>query len=354
MWRLALVLCAAAAALVPTPPALIEETYSGVVYPAIQGVLTPASNRVGFALFDLLAAAVLAGLLGAFGVDVWRRRRGELGFLRLCGRAAGRLIVAAATLYLAFLVLWGFNYRRVPLAEKLTVDRSRISPAAAHGLAADVIKRLNDLDALPHAQLRRRIDGIDPRLAAAFERTQRELGAARLAVVGLPKPTLFDFYLRRAAVDGLTDPYFLETLIAQDLLPFEEPFVIAHEWGHLAGYADESEANFVGWLTCVRAADPQAYSGWLFLYGELIAQMDSGGRATLPPLAAGPQADRRAITDRYRRNVSPRLSTAGWVVYDKYLKANRVEAGAASYAAVVQLVLGTRFGSDWTPQMKRR
>jgi hypothetical protein len=49
------------------------------------------------------------------------------------------------------------------------------------------------------------------------------------------------------------------------------------------------------------------------------------------------------------RNVSPRISAAGWRVYDSYLKANRVEAGAASYAEVVRLVLGVRFDADWRP-----
>jgi hypothetical protein len=40
--------------------------------------------------------------------------------------------------------------------------------------------------------------------------------------------------------------------------------------------------------------------------------------------------------------VSPGVSRAGWRVYNSYLKANRVEAGTASYDEVVRLVLGTR------------
>jgi hypothetical protein len=59
-----------------------------------------------------------------------------------------------------------------------------------------------------------------------------------------------------------------------------------------------------------------------------------------------------AIADRYRRQVSPNLSAAGWRVYDRYLKANRIAAGAASYGEVVRLVLGVRFGTDWTPQLR--
>src|SRR5438094_588193 len=154
----------------------------------------------------------------------------------------------------------------------------------------------------------RALDGVDPRLARAFALVQAELGAPPLAVPGRPKHTLADFYFRRAAVDGMTDPYFLETLVASDLLPFERPFVVAHEWSHLAGYADESEANFVGWLTCVRAGGDDAYSGWLFLYGEMIANVSAADRRSLPELAPGPRADRRAIADRFRRNVSPRMS----------------------------------------------
>jgi hypothetical protein len=36
-------------------------------------------------------------------------------------------------------------------------------------------------------------------------------------------------------------------------------------------------------------------------------------------------------------------------VYDGYLKANRVAEGIGSYDAVLRLMLGTRFNSDWTP-----
>jgi hypothetical protein len=66
-------------------------------------------------------------------------------------------------------------------------------------------------------------------------------------------------------------------------------------------------------------------------------------RATIAAaLAPGPRADLQAIRDRFAREVNPVVSTAGWRVYDSYLKANRVQAGAASYAEVVRLVLGVQ------------
>jgi hypothetical protein len=142
----------------------------------------------------------------------------------------------------------------------------------------------------------------------------------------------------------MTDPLFLETLTVTGLLPIEQPSVIAHEWSHLAGFADEGEANFVGWLTCMQSdAHAAKYSGWLFLYSEFVAVLLRDERGAVEQmLDEGPRRDLRAIADRIRRQLRPAVSTASWRVYDQYLKANRVEAGAESYGQVVRLVLGTR------------
>ena len=115
-------------------------------------------------------------------------------------------------------------------------------------------------------------------MRSAFDTAQRYLGATRLAVPGKPKGTLLNFYFRRAVVDGMTDPFFLETLVVSDLLPLERPFVTAHEWAHLAGYNDEGEANFVGWLTCMRADEPGQYSAWMFLFNEAAGQISASRR----------------------------------------------------------------------------
>ena len=146
----------------------------------------------------------------------------------------------------------------------------------------------------------------------------------------------------QSAVAGMTDPFFLETLIAGDTLPFERAHVIAHEWAHLAGITDEGEANFVGWLTCVNGSTANRYSGWLFLYSEVLDSVPRDvARELRASLGDGPREDLRAIRARYEREVSPRVAGAGWQVYDSYLKANRVEAGTASYAEVVRLILAT-------------
>jgi hypothetical protein len=346
--RAALIVAAIGLGIAPLPRPLVERWYSNGVYPALQPVLTSTSNLVPVALFDVLLVAVVAWcgwrLAGAV------RTRGRLGWARASLGAVVHVLTSAAALYLVFLGTWGLNYRRVPLAEKLEFDPRMVSPERARDLALAAVNNVNALHDAAHAAPAA-LD--EASLGGAAGEALRALGVSHRATPARPKQSLLDPYFRAAAVDGMTDPYFLETLVVSDLLPFERPFVVAHEWGHLAGFADESEASFVGWLTCVRGSPGAQYSGWLYLYEEVAGGLPRDDQGAVSArLAEGPREDLRVVADRIRRHVSPVISTAGWRVYDRYLKANRVEAGTASYANVVRLILGARFDREWTPALR--
>ena len=343
--RTALVVTALAAALVPLSPAAVDRLYSTRLYPALQPAVTSFSNLLPFALLDVLIITTAASWLGLAVRDLRRADR-----WRAVGRAGMRTITWAGAAYLAFLVLWGFNYRRERLLERLPFDAARVTPEAVTRAASLAADRSNDLYD-PKRQADAPASGpVDPTLAAALNRALADIGRAHRVVPARPKRTILDAYFLRAGVDGMIDPFFLETLIASDLLPFERPFIVAHEWSHLAGIADEGEANFVGWLACARGSPAAQYSGWLFLYRELAAAVPEHDRPSVAArLGPGPRADLRAIRERFLRHVNPRVSAAGWRVYDSYLKANRVAAGAASYEEVVRLVLGARLPSGWDP-----
>jgi hypothetical protein len=342
----ALVLTSIAVAMVPLPPAIVEHLYSARLYAALQPRLTSLSNRSGLPFFDalLLATTVAWAALAARDLTRLDSRFRAIRHILL------RTIVWGAAVYLAFLLLWGFNYRRVRLVESLLFDPARVTAEAVRQAASLAADRANVLYDPARAERWPPAADVDPVLAAALNSALADLGRPNRVVVARPKRTMLDWYFRRAGVDGMTDPFFLETLIASDVLPFERPFVVAHEWAHLGGIADEGEANFAGWLATVRASPAAQYSGWLFLYRELAGSLDARDRAMLAGrLAPGPRADLEAIRDRLARNVNPRLSAVGWRVYDSYLKANRVEAGAASYAEVVRLVVGVRLASGREP-----
>lgn len=348
-WVEALVLLVAAVlAFAEIPSRVVEIWFSTGLYPRLQRVITPLSNMVPFAWLDVVCVAGVAAILFFLIRAVrqaWRTRRWQP-----VGRAAWRLTVVAAAAYLVFLTLWGFNYRRVPMTARIVLDRPAPSSEDVLALGLDAVSRLNALYADAHRIGWPEEVWRDARLREAFAASQRLLADAPLAEPGRLKQTMFGPYFRWSSVDGMVNPFGLEVLANPDLLPYERPFVIAHEWAHLAGYADESEANFVGWLTAIRADVPSQYSGWLFMFWQVNGEVGEEARAKLGAvLEDGPRADLNAIIERLRRGQLPAVRRAGWAVYDQYLKANRVEAGVRSYGAVLTLILRARFEAGWTP-----
>ena len=346
--EVSIVLAAVAAALLPVSPAAVERWFSTGLYPRLQRIVTPASNVVPVALFDglVIAAVVLAAWLLMRAVREARRIRRVSPMVR----GAGHLLAAAAAVYLAFLGLWGFNYRRVPMTQRLEVETGAPEADAVRRLGMQAVERMNALHRAAHGVGWVGEEWRQPALRAAFAETQALLADTPAAAPGRLKGSVFGPYFRWTGVDGMINPLGLEVLANPDLLGFERPFVAAHEWAHLAGYADESEANFVGWLTCLRGDVPAQYSGWLYLYWQVSGEVGHDDRAALAAaLDPGPRRDVDAIVARLRRGQWPLLRTAGWAVYDQYLKANRVDEGIRSYGAVVTLILRARFADGWTP-----
>jgi len=342
-----IVVLAVFAALVPISPEAIERWFSTGLYPSIQHVLTPLANALPFAWLDVLAlaagAAVIVVIVRAVMAS-WRTRR-TAPLLR----AVVTLVTTAAGVYLVFLLLWGLNYRRVPMTSRLLVQPGPPPADAVLALGEEAATQMNMLHDAAHSAGWVAPEDDAP-LRAAFDAVQRMLTNAPIATPGRLKGTMFGPYFRWTGVDGMINPFGLEVLENPDLLPFERPFIAAHEWSHLAGYADESEASFVGWLTCMQADVPARYSGWLFLYWQINGEVDAEARVRLgQALGAGPRQDINAVVDRLQRGQRPWLRMAGWRVYDQYLKANRVEEGVRSYGAVVTLILRARFGPGWTP-----
>lgn len=339
---------AAIGAAAPMAARWVEQVYSRQWYLVAQRIVTPASGLVPFSLLDVLA------VIGVIGLGWWWWRG-----LRRSGPGPPRRAVAAvrltlhtaavaAVLYLVFLAMWGLNYRRVPLTAKLDYDTARISLESLAALAVESVERLNALHAPAHGSGPwPAFEELPERLGPAFDRVQRRLGARRPAVAGRPKATLLTAYFRLAGIDGMLSPFSLEVLVNGTVLPIERPFLVAHEWSHLAGYANESEASFVGTLICLAGDDQSRYSAWLYLSSRLVRRLPPDARDRVwAGLYDGPRADLRAIAARMREAV-PVVRRNANRVYDRYLRANRVDAGIASYGLVVDLLLGTDGTATW-------
>jgi uncharacterized protein DUF3810 len=333
---------AALAAFMPLPTVAVERFYSRGFYPVLQNGLTWLSSLVPLALLDV----ALVGVVGVWVFSVARRWRtsGTAAALRDGARSLATIVSIVVLVFLAF---WGFNYRRVPLEVRLDYDHTRVTRDATVQFARLALERINALEPVKEPTA-----SSHERLERAFAETQRRLGATRTARSAAPKTSFFSWYLRLAGIDGMVDPWFLEILVNPDVLPIEYPFTLTHEWAHLAGYANESEANFVAWVTCLSADERAQYSGWLEAYQYARATLPREIRRDLDGrLAPDVIVDLRLIAARLG-TVDPVVSGFARNVYDSYLRAQGVDEGIASYGAMLRLMVGTRFENGWVPQLR--
>jgi hypothetical protein len=353
--KIGMIAIAAALLVFRLPAGAVERYYSLAVYPRLQWLLTPVSNLAPFALVDALLIVVATGIPICWIVSLARSRRGER--LKRAGQLGVSTLVVAAVGFIAFDLLWGLNYERESLTDKLDYEEARVTVGATTALARTVVHQLNAESQTVHKGPWPSESEWRANLHSSFDRVVTELGASGGIVAALPKKSLINGYLTAAGIDGFMNPFGDEVILVADLLPVEKPFALSHEWGHVAGYADEGEASFVGLLACLRSGSPAVrYSGWLALYQQLPRRtvelaLEAKGASDGSALELAPEvaADLNAINERRRKNISAAVSDAQSRFYDGFLKANRVEAGIGSYGQLVALLVGTRFEGDWGP-----
>lgn len=354
VFKITSIILALLMALVPFPSHWVDRFYSNGVYPRLQWTLTPVSNLFPFALVDVWLIALMIGIPTWWIRAIIKAGRGHRW--RSAGRMALNTLTLAALLIIGFLILWGFNYQKVPLAEKVDFEQERMTTARLREFKRMAVERV-DAEYLTA----RTVDWPDEEslrtgLHRSFSQVLVSMGRERNITAAIPKSTIFDFYLGSAGIGGFVNPFGQEVILDAERLPFESPFVLAHEWAHLAGFANEAEASFVGALACIRS-DMAAvrYSGWLEIYRSVPWQVlpedieNDQVKVHSPKPSPGVLADIDAINERIMRRYKPAIGQAQWDMYDKFLKANRVEEGTRSYGLFVDLLLGTRFEEGWVP-----
>jgi hypothetical protein len=342
---IALVVAAVALQIVPLPQSFIENVYANGFYAALARVLVPLSNHVPFSIGDVLFVAIVMGVI-VYWVARLRRARGKrwstVGSLVL--RTAS--IVAVLTIW--FDISWALNYRRVPIVARVAYDATRVNPQNVAAFSKRIIDDLNRTAPLAHAQPES-AEAMQLALAQAYAPVVARVGDTWTVNVSRPKATIFQFWFAAAGIGGEFDPFAYETIVNADFLPYELPFALAHEWGHVAGFGDESDANLIAALTCLRSSDPLAhYSGLFWIYAWLP---QSERRKT--PLTVQVAADIKASRERFFRHYQPQLYSLQWFAYDKYLRTRGVTSGVVSYSLFVQVLVGTPMDAQGLPLVRK-
>lgn len=337
--QLTLLFVAAIVALFPPGAPAVERWYADWLYPMMQSGVTSLSNRSPIALFDITFVAWVTTALAIWTWSIRLARKKQA--LRNLWRGFVATLTLLAVIYLWFLAIWGFNYARPRLEQQLTFDASKVTPQAVRALAEHAVAEANRTHAAAHAAGFPAVYDRPQALIDALHSVEKDLGRPRPTVVATPKWSLMAPYYRATGVSGQLAPFFLETLLNPDLTGPELPAILGHEWAHLAGFAPESDASYVGLLAAMRSGPAGEYSAWLELVSEATNQLQPvTWRLVRKNLGPGPRADLQAIRERLKSLVAP-VDQAAWAAYDQMLRSQGVEEGVQSYSRVIELLIGT-------------
>jgi hypothetical protein len=343
-------------------PGLVERYYSRGLFHVVARVFTFA-RLVSFSLAELLLALLLAAsaLWIAWLARRLYARRGQRRII-LLSALRNLLWVAGAGLWL-FLLVFGLNYHRQPLAETLQFERRDPTPLEIETISRAVVDGINRNyeESMPGAQVSNPgVHDGGPRGGVAggssLPLPPAELYAALEEAYSAepllkdafdtdvpPKPVYFSGLMSRFGVSGVYSPFTGEPNYNTLQPDCDLPFAVAHEMAHQRGYAREDEANFIAFLVCTKSSNPyvrySGYLGALRVLGVLFRIAPERYRDVIAALGEGPRADLRARAQFWAR-YQGRLANFGQGVNHVYLRINGVRSGVRNYNEASALIVG--------------
>ena len=320
-------------------PAFTETIYSRGLYPVIASILSPVSNIFPFSVDDIFYLTLIFAFLTSTILVIFRKVKPGKYFLYL--------INTIAVVYTAFYWLWGFNYFRDNLYQRMDLQDIKASTenfrTALDLIIAEANNNKVDTFTLSKTEVNTLIEDsykeLSPFLNIDYPQGKRD-----------PKPITLSSLFAKATISGYFGPFFNEIHINRYLLPVEYPWTLAHEKSHQFGVTSEAEANFYAWLTCQNSGNKQIrYAGNLNLlfyflydarklndYKEIVSKLDPGVRK-----------DISGIVDHWAKLRDKKIEKVAEKANDTYLKSNKIEKGIEDYDGVVKYV------TDYIIQKKR-
>jgi hypothetical protein len=333
-------------------PDTIEKYYSNGLYLFLARLL-----RIAFGWIPFSAGDVLYGIFFIYSLIAVVRfiRKGFQGRLHrdYLFYVAGRLFSMVLWIYVIFNFLWGLNYDRPGIAERMHLESRPYTTDELRNLLSVIVFRMNDLDsaALESRKELNRKKVLFRESAAAY-RSYAPRDDVFYYHTPSVKPSLYSYLGNYLGFSGYYNPFTGEAQVNTTVPVFVRPFTTCHEIGHQLGYAREEEANFAGYLAAKSSANPAfRYSVYLDLYlyaGSELYLRDSVSyipyRELLKPAVRQDLRDLKAFYKKYENPFEPVIRR----LYGDYLKANRQPQGINSYDEVIGLAIAyyKKFGRE--------
>ncbi len=333
-------------------PAFIESFYSVGIYPYIARTMRFLLGWLPFSIGDLMYGIIAIWLLVKIIGFFIRLRRGQLSNGRW-KTILRKIAIIAMVVYILFNWMWAFNYNRLGSAYQFQLKLAQYSKADLQQFADTIQSRLV-LICKDSVRLRQNVQETIPNIKQECENDYALAGKAypfiNYKTLSVKRATLGSVgnYL---GFLGYVNPISLEAQLNQTIPSFFVPYVCCHEMAHQIGYASESEANLIGYMTCKQSSQPafqySVYYDLMWYALNEIAYRDTALAKNyfkqLPWQVKEDHKLTRAFFSKYKNPISPVIDWA----YDHYLKLNNQPHGKETYNEVVGWIIAYAKKYGW-------
>ena len=322
----------------------IFELYAKSVFPTLASFFIFLNGYYPFSLSEifLIAAAIFFLFKLYFLIRDIHLKKTTIGKVIL--GLSLNVVITASIVFFLFYALWGFNYFRISLNHKISFDKKKITKQNLKIYTEQFINKVNyfynnkgNFDLL----------NISKSINASMKEFIYKIDGIYVSLPVYVKQPMLSIIFDKMNVMGVINPLLIEAHCTSSLTSAEFPFVCAHEKSHTAGYANESEADFLAFFTCILSDNNYCkYSGYLMVLFKFLSQyrknFPDDYKRLYNTLDKGVRDDIRIIIERIKKNEGI-LSKLSHKVYDKMLKFNKISEGTESYELVVKLILATDY-----------
>jgi hypothetical protein len=321
-------------------PEVVERWYSNGFYPFVSKLLRILFGYIPFSVGDVLYL-----LLIAFGIQwVWINRKSWKTHWK---KNILKVASCFSVLYFAFHLLWGFNYYRQPLFEKMKIERD-YSDADLLVFTKKIITKTNAVQFQITQNKKEKI--VFPYSQEQVFQMNTE-GYSNLAdqhpffqyseLSG--KQSLFSLPLTYMGFGGYLNPFTNEAQVNNLMPMYHSPTTSCHEMAHQMGYASESECNFIGFMASVKKENLYfKYSGYSFALRYCLASWKVRNESIYNQLL---QTVHPGILKNYEesnafwKSYETPIEKGFHLFYDSFLKWNQQKDGMEGYSKFVNLMV---------------
>ncbi len=325
----------------------VERIHARYIYPLFANSLGWLLSLVPFGVLEILVVLLGGALLFYIvwtivkAVRIKEERKGRLYRLGL------NLLGGASALYFAFVLFMGLNYHRASITEYLDLSVQKSTKEELYDLCELLVydcnfyrEQLEEQEGVAQLQEKSFYDTADA-AREAYAALEEEIPVLQAANVR-NKPLLTSKLFSMVLTTGIYIPF--ESGINVDVPAHTIPATMCHELTHFRGFMREDEANFLGYLACMKSEQADfRYSGSLLAFGyafDALYDEDTELATEIARLCGeGMLRDIRwesAYWEPYRDTV---ISDTSSEIYDQYLQSNDQPSGIKSYGEMVDLLL---------------